>query len=426
MSETKLLCARCSLLLDDVLFCALAIRFFGGRRAEFPLPPFAVWMAGAVLGLLVNTLIRRKEGTVNASVFFTAALGTIMGIFINARMYPGDFSFWRTVCVFIAGAGPVIHSGILVHEKWKYDRQVLYLDGMIAASAALLLCEQLDSFPEAGRFLAWTVPALGINILVLILCRLQGTGVSAGIPLALLAACAGCAWAGSRYLQLFAKGTASAVLLIRDLFLRLLRGAANAVETFIKWLADLLPAAEQEMDLPDAAGGPGQMSYTLPEPAGPGPVLFILAAALVLLAVGIWVWRMYRGIRWHSRPVSGGAESAEQRNRIRGRRKNPLSALLEKLSFSFRYLRHRNSPEGLLTYTEKMMAEAGQPREKGESAPGFLRRCALLQDREGSEMVIRLADCLEQSYYRGMASASEPGFAGKYRKAVRGKERSQI
>ena len=91
--------------------------------------------------------------------------------------------------------------------------------------------------------------------------------------------------------------------------------------------------------------------------------------------------------------------------------------------FEYQYRTHKNTPEGLLIYAERLGRKHRLGRRKAESPGGYLRRLAeVSQEAEGNEKaenaLRELAELLDRAYY-----GTRPELTGErcreYRSALR-------
>ena len=423
MSEKKLYFARLSLLFADMAFFAIAMRVFFRRHENMAAPPFVLWGTVAAAGLLVNTLLFRKGKSVNASVFFTAVLGIFMGGALIVRISAGEYSFWMTIAGVIMGAGPVIHGAVLIHEKWDFRRQSLFLDGLVAAAAFLLLADYTDTFTGIRPYLIWTFFALAMSALMLMACRMPDAGPASFFRFGLFAALCFCAWIAGSSFQKAAVRIAGIAGYVSALLMRLIRTAGNWLAALLNRLISLIPLRQEEIVLQEAP----QQNLDLPElfPDVQPPGMTVPAVLLCILAVLVCflIWQRLRGRRWQPPSAFTSSDPGVRKEKKNGRLQSKLADLAARMAFFFRYLLNRNTPEGLLTYAENKMAGTENRRRKGETAPGFLRRISGMLDEDGARTAGNLAEVLENAYYNNRKAELPKGFERRYRKSLKGVKR---
>lgn len=419
MSEKKLYLARLSLLYTDIAFFAAVLPVFFRRHAHLEAPPFLLWAAVTAAGLLVNTLIRRRGGTLNATVFFTAALGAFMGAALVLRISEGKYSFWMTVTGFLLGAGPVIHGSVLAHENWNHHRQALFLDGLTAEVVFLLLAYCAGSFPGIRPYLIWTFCALALSALMLTACRMPDGGPASFVPACLFAAlCLFACIAGRAFIPLSA-GIVSIVRYVSAADAGLARAAGSLVLGFLNRLLALLPLPQEEIVLQEAQQPGMELPVSFSDAQIPGMQGMVLVTVCLAVLACFWIRRRLKGRRWQMPSAAMTQDPAARREKKRGWLRAHLAAFAGRLAFLFRYLMNRNTPEGLLTFTEKKMAGTEHRRRRGKSAPGFLRRVSERLDEGGARCANDLADELEKMYYNNKPGNLPDGFAGMYRRSLR-------
>lgn len=435
MRDLKLSFAQFSMLLADMCIGGFAYIMFCWQDG-CGAPAFGLWAAGIAAAFAVNILMRRRRAAVNAAVAVNAIMCAGLAALLLWRLAEAGAPEFARCAVFAALAVfTVLHSYVLAGQGWKYNQQILYMDGMAACTAFLIMVDSAGTFGNLSSYISWTLIALIFSVLSITMQRmrsLKGSGIWLLAAAAALAA--GILAAGPR-LTAGAKAAADAALWCLGRLWAGLRAVLSLLGRLILWLLSFIKTPEGDVMLPDQIQSVHTPAYELEELAGPDHVIFAVIGALLLGFIAWRVFRLLRGKKLSAMPAFLAGTEGSELGGEKGMLARIFGALLERLRFSFAYLARRNSAEGLLTYAERSFR-----RLPGESAHSFLRRIGASASPAGSasadpagsasseptlaQSFETLASALESAYYGGFSPALPAGFARTFRRAARAAARS--
>ena len=426
MRDLKLSFAQFSMLLADMCIGGFAYIMFCWQDG-CGAPAFGLWAAGIAAAFAVNILMRQRRAAVNAAVAVNVLMSAGLAGLLLLRLAAAGAPEFARCAVFAAFAVfTVFHSYVLAGQGWNYNQQILYMDGMAACAAFLIMVDSAGTFGDLSSYISWTLIALIFSVLSITMQRmrsLRGSGIWLLAAAAALAA--GILAAGPR-LTAGAKAAADAALWCLKQLWTGVRAVLSLLGRFIFWLLSFIKTPDSDVMMPDEIQSVETPAYELEDLSGPDPVIFAVIGALLL---GFIAWRVYsalRGKKLNAMPAFLAEAEGTVRGGEKGRLARVFGALLERLRFALAYLACRNSAEGLLTYAERSFK-----RLPGESAHSFLRRIGASAGSSGpaagpafAQSFETLAAALEGRYYGGSAPVLPAGFARGFRRDVLAAARS--
>lgn len=398
-----------AVLLADVALMGGVLRFYMLRQHGQVTLMLAGWFAAAALLCLVNQLLFGKRATMNL-VLILDVLCVVAGVVLGQRFLAMETEAVGPRILFaLLLAGSLTHACFLPQGQLRQSQLILYLDGLVAEFAILMVLERLGSLDSMGNGLAAAGLAAGGMLLSLISFRLQtpggqrmegGKGKGLLFLGGLLAVAALAAlWVG-RHMGAVSQKIVAAVQWTAGLLWQGVRLVGGGLEAFLLWLASLFPGQEEEWVLPDPQAA---VEMEMPaEAEGGGGFFLLVLAGLALAAGGIWLLRRLRGRRlagWDA----GGLPGQPQRVRQIRPKKRRLARLLAAFRFWTGYLGNRMTPAGILTLAERLGRRRGEGRRPWESGPAYLRR---ITGGAGADCLLAAAAALEQEFYGAGNSAA--------------------
>lgn len=377
-----------SVIFSDIVLCGLAFMLVPLLTQWDMALALRLWIAAAALQLLAGN--RMMERGVSWSVYLI-----IQGAFIAAGTaavvlrswfadYEADMRIFLAGCTVVTG----LHSAYVSYRLPGANGIMRFVDLLIAAAAFYLYVAFQMQKPGDGQILTAVVFSLVMNLLVVNHLRTGGEdgrvirGAGAGSRLALAGILAGCLLATGIIVGMASGQVHSAVdvllLVLQGIYqvLSVIFGAVGRVLAFIiLFLVAVFPMAPQAAR-ENASAQVSQEMEELVEETGLKLPPWVLGAvlAVVLLALAGWTLYQLKGIR-----IRRVSKAAVRRRVVR--KSHLLEAVTaifrqiwERLAFEWEYLRHRNSPQGLLVLAERVGRKHHLARRPNESPGAYIRR----------------------------------------------------
>lgn len=432
---------RCyAALASDVALGAAVLGFWPvfaiGSRIQIPL---GIWLLFLGVQLCVNLVLLERGCSVNGYLIWNGllSLAATYGIAGRAFCVPEDpgFPFLTGFLVFCTA----VHGGAAAWYLPKDNGLLRYVDVLIAVTAFYLYAAfQLD-FPsgEYSLVLGAACGAAALDLLAVSRLRtredeaavIRGSGAGGKLILALVAL-------GIVLVTALLMGAASgqvhslvdAALLVLSFVGKIIGAVGNGilfvlggiVLIFI-WLFPSTPDGVkdqlQETVTAQAEEVIAETGLVLPA------WLWWTVCALVLAVCCGWILKQLKGVRIRRLRQPGRQRDVVRKNHAWSALKGLLKTLWAAGLFEYQYRTHKNTPEGLLIYAERLGRKRRLGRRKAESPGGYLRRLAeVSQEAEGNEKaenaLRELAELLDRAYY-----GTRPELTGErcreYRSALR-------
>lgn len=459
---------RWNYLLADLVLISFVTQVFLFNNGGLPIA-YLPWLAALSAALLINTLLRRHAAPVNAVICANVVMALAVGMLsLQLVTFPAD-AFISRILFFILTALPALHSAMLVTEEPLQRQTVLYLDALVVTTAISLLLVNLGTLDEADPLIPLgELSCLGI-LLSLIVSRLERPQTSAStgrrltgvlmmavlflllLFLAVLAA---------SHFQGISSGIVGAAVWLGQQLLGVLHFLGRNLGRFFTWLLSLFPVKDEEWILPEPETQAELLEEAAVESNDTMALILLILLGILVAALILFALHRLHGKRWQD--AKGAALPPRKTARQSHLRQKLLllwQRLLAFLHFQLNYLRHRESPAGILVWTERKLRTSGLPRQKSESPSAYLRRLAALSpayepsvtaasprpdicsmpptvsrpvplnhDRltpSGHANAISapdfftLANLLEQQFYRRTPGSLPPGFSRQYKKSLR-------
>lgn len=384
---------------------------------------YPLWIGLTAISLLIAMVVLEKGITFNLYVGLCALLILAAGGGIQLYLDFAVPSLGSRVFFMILSVVPIIHVFYIAYEEVSRKDLLTYFDGGILVSCIVVgtMGTAYSGFGRTGMVL--TLVVTFALLLVLMAMRLEtnyeeGVGkkiAGAAVALALLVLVA-----------LFVLAISGGLEDVTTDFVNGLVSVVKAVYHFVIWL--LVTIVDWISSLfPDAYGLPPEdfdteLHWVLEESGARegNPVLAIsLTTILVLGAIAFVIWRFW-GIKLQRKKRVKAKRKLRRKSHVGSGLKRLFLKLWVNLVFQVQYLFHRNSPTGLLLWTEHSFVLKGR-RKKAETPTSYLRRISSPDTRLYTEELSRI---LERQYYSGKKEKLPAGFAKRYKVAMKQKQTS--
>ena len=354
-----------------------------------------ILLCTALCAAVFALFLRKTRGLGLLAAVTGAMFAAVLAVFLLVSRRPLTFGY-----VFVVAVGAGMAVGCPLHHT--LNRPVIHkhlarLDGLILLLAVLLLCrEALD----IGR----GVIALATAVLLLDAAAAVGLRMTEGgtedaqnafrASLVALGGAAGLALIIGLLVAVFSRSGEVIGAALRAAGSGL-RAVGAVLESFFRWLSGLVRVEDNYGALPlEDPGARTTLTVTeaMTERTLDPRILAAICGAILLAAVILLL--LYMRKRAFTRSL--GAVSPSEAAVIRRRSGGPgelWARLKGALAFRWRAFCRRNTPGGLLIYTERAAKRKKKPRRPGESMRRFLAR----MDAPGG--LAALADALDREYY---------------------------
>ncbi|WP_434309136.1 hypothetical protein [Hominifimenecus sp. rT4P-3] len=426
MSQKQKMGIQLAMLLADVVLMGSVLAIYTLRQTdEMRLYLFPWWMVLAA-GWILNRIFTVKKAPVNLALAVDGIL-TVLFIFAGQNLLSlGQESFGSRILLGGLLAGSFIHSASMPMSEPRQNQLVLYLDGLVACLAILMVLNRVGSLKGIEGLLTFGGLSAGGLLLALISSRIRTPGIERlegkkgqgwMVLGAILAVAVAVAFFAGTHLSAISSGIVFCVTLAVDGIWAVLCFIGRGVQNFLLWLASLFPSSDGEIFLPEPETG-AAMEAAEAVDSGSGMLLGIMAALWIAAAL-VWLMRQLRGKRLTGFSKEG-AGSQTGRERIKKRPWGWFRRKWRELYFWCQYLGHKRTPAGILVLAEHQGKKAGIGRAESESGPAYLRRLAASGADSSFWCLREAADALEKTFYGAKEPTLEPTMISACRKALKG------
>lgn len=412
-----------SVILSDIVLCGLMFMLIPLLMHCDMTLALRLWIGAAALQLLIGNWTAVLG--VSWSVYLVVQSMAIAAVTIAAvygswfPVYEADMRVLLAACTIVTG----LHSAYVSYRLPGSNGIMRFVDLLIVVTTFYLYAAFQMKVSGDPKIVTAALIALALDLLVVNHLRTGGEdgnvirGAGAGSKLALAAILLGCLLVTGMIVGMASGQVHSAVdvllLVLQGIYqvLSVIFGAiGHVLALIILFLVALFPAAPQAAR-ENAAEQLGQEVETLLEETGMTipPWVFGTVLAVVLLALAGWALYQLRDVR-----VRRISRKVHRRKVVR--KSHLLEALAaaarriwERLVFEWEYLRHRNSPQGLLVLAERVGRQNHLIRRPDESPGAYIRRLsdASEQSETTADRLEQLAKLLDQIFYRGKTDLPE-------------------
>lgn len=424
---------RCyAALVSDAALAAAVLGFWPvfaiGSRVQIPL---GIWLLFLAAQLCVNLVLLERGCSLNGYLIWNGILilGAAYGIAGRAFCVPEDSGF-----PFLTGflvLGTACHGAAAAWYLPQDNGLLRYVDVLIAVTAFYLYAAYQLDFPS-GEYSLVLGAACGAAVLdLLAVSRLRTQGDEAAVI-------RGSGAGGKLILALVALGIVLATALLMGAASGQVHSLVDAALVVLSFVGKILGAVGNGIlfvlggivlffiwlfpSTPDGVKDQLQETVTAQAEEVIAETGLVLPAwlwwticALVLAACFMWILKQLKGVRIRRIRQTGSRRNVVRKNHAWSALKALLKRLWEAARFEYQYRTHKNTPEGLLIYAERLGQRRRLGRQKAESPGEYLRRLA-----EQSGAAGRRADAgtSREEKDRGVRGDSSAAFHGE-EKALR-------
>lgn len=410
--------------LSDIALCCLALMLVPLVMHWDMAVAVQIWILTAALQLLIGTVLISYG--VSWSVYLAVQAAAIAaGSIITVRsswfsVYEADLGVVLAVCTAVTG----MHNAYVTYRLPGSNGIMRFVDLLIGVTAFYLYTVFQTKAAADQNILIVTIAALVLNLLTVNHLRTGGEGgnvirgAGAGSRLVLAIILAGCLLATGLIVGMASGQVHSAVdvllLVLQGIYqvLSVIFGVIGRVLAFIiLLLIALFPLSSQTVQ-ENASARIGQEMEEFLEETGtqvPAWVMGAIFAAILLVLAGYVLYQL-RGVRIQRIPRPVRRRRVVRKNHLLEALSGILRQVWERLVFEWEYMRHKNTPQGLLILAERVGKRSKLARRLNESPGTYIRRFSgelADQQETGISVPEGLAELLDQIFYAGRTDIPE-------------------
>lgn len=408
-----------TVILSDIALCCLAFMLVPLVMHWDMAVAVQFWILTAAIQLLVGTALISYGVSWSAYlVVQTAAIAAGSIVTVRASWFPvyeSDLGLALAACVTAAG----MHNAYVAYRLPGSNAIMRFVDLLIVATAFYLYTAFQTKEAADQNILTVTLAALALNLLTVNHLRTGGEGgnvirgAGAGSRLVLAGILAGCLFATGLIVGMASGQVHSAVdvllLVLQGIYqvLSVIFGMIGRVLAFIILLLIALFPFSSQTVRENASVRIGQEMEEFLEETGtqvPAWVAGVIFAAILLILAGYVLYQL-RGIRIQRIPRVSRRRRVVRKSHLLEALSGIMRQVWERLVFEWEYMRHRNSPQGLLVLAERVGKRNKLARRLNEPPGTYIRRFGgelggyVVPTETSTAVFEQLAKLLDQIFY---------------------------
>lgn len=373
-----------------------------------------ILLCTALCGVVFSLLLRKPRSFSVLAVMAGVLFAAVLAVFMLVSLTPMKFGY---IFVLAVGSGMAVGCPLnYAVNRPQMHKHLMRLDVLILVMVALLLCREALGI-DVGT-VALMVVVLFMDAAAAVGLRMteggaEDTQSAFKAIMVALGGFLGLSAVIAVLVVVFSRSGAVTGAVLRGIASGF-RAVGRVFENFFRWLSSLIKIddttetlhLEEVPSLAELDRTGRQMGWNL-DPV----ILAVIAGVLVLAAVIALVLYLRK------KTFVRGTKTVRSPSNTVMRRKNESATLWEKLKEALRFrwtaFLKRNTPGGVLVYTERLARRRRASRKKGESMRSFLRRMDASGGLDG------LADALDREYYGGMSGTMTARSCRETRRYIR-------